>query len=718
MEEVSQALDKLNPVQRGAVCAPAGHCLVLAGAGSGKTQVLVQRFIWLHQTQAVPLHGIWAATFSNKAAAQMRWRIQAQLPDADLRLWIGTFHGLAHRLLCQHWQAAGLVKNFQIIDTDNQLRLLRHISRALAVDIEIATPQWLHGILSWIGTQKEHGRRPQHIQPCLQNPEFELRRTIYLHYQQQCEQTGLVDFSELLLRAHELLRDNPTLLAQYRRRFQHLLVDEFQDTNTLQYAFIRLLAGESAQVFVVGDDDQAIYSWRGAKVENVRHFLNDFPDVHLLRLEQNYRSTATILQAANAVIAHNSGRIGKQLWTEREKGHLITLFMARDHIDETHYLLKRVRQWVAAGGRYDDIAVLYRNNAQSRSFEETLLSEAIPHCIRGSLRFFERAEVRDTVAWLRLLVNPDDDLAFERVVNRPARGIGERTLQLLRQQARQYNCSLWELSQQLTANHQKHSLPSRALNALSAFIALVTQLKNKISGLTVAQQVTNVIHHSNLYQYWLKQSRSVLEWEARRDNFQELIAVAAHFDQQPINNENSLPAFLAHIALVLAAGEEQTTTENSVQLMTLHAAKGLEFPLVFLVGMEEGIFPSPRALESADGLEEERRLAYVGMTRAREQLICSYARSRYLYGQRQENPPSRFLSEIPSELCAPSPLLSSPLSHYPIAIAAKVQHHVYGEGVVMGYQGQGDYTQIQIQFKESGCKWLVLAYADLKILPA
>ncbi|MGL4693232.1 MAG: UvrD-helicase domain-containing protein, partial [Stenotrophomonas maltophilia] len=423
--DVSHLLDGLNPAQREAVSAPPGHHLVLAGAGSGKTRVLIHRIAWLNEVCGVPTHGIFAVTFTNKAAGEMRHRIDLQLSQGSRGAWIGTFHGLAHRLLRLHFQDAKLPDSFQVMDSDDQLRLVKRVVQQLEIDDGKFPPKQ---IAWWINEQKDEGRRPQHIQPEPHDAWLETMRQAYAAYQERCDRAGLVDFAELLLRAHELLRDNPALLAHYRSRFREILVDEFQDTNAIQYAFVRVLAGETGHVFVVGDDDQAIYGWRGAKVENVQRFLKDFPGAQTVRLEQNYRSTANILGAANAVIAHNPDRIGKELWTDSGDGDPIDLYAAYNEMDEARYVVERARQWVRDGGSYGDVAVLYRSNAQSRAFEEALLSEQVPYRVYGGMRFFERAEIKDALAYLRLMTNRNDDAAFERAVNTPTRGIGDRTL--------------------------------------------------------------------------------------------------------------------------------------------------------------------------------------------------------------------------------------------------------------------------------------------------
>src|SRR5690606_33765213 len=485
--DVSHLLDGLNPAQREAVTAPAGHYLVLAGAGSGKTRVLTHRIAWQNEVHGVPAHGILAVTFTNKAAAEMRGRAEGLLRHGARGMWIGTFHGLCHRLLRLHWQEAKLPEGFQVLDSDDQLRLVKRVVQQLELDEARFPPRQ---IACWINSQKDEGRRPQHLQPAAGDAWLEAMQKAYALYQERCDRAGLVDFAELLLRAHELLRDNAALLAHYRRRFGEILVDEFQDTNAIQYAFVRVLAGASpdgsgGHVFVVGDDDQAIYGWRGAKVENVQRFLADFGSSNgggatTLRLEQNYRSSANILNAANAVIAHNPDRLGKQLWTDSGEGEPIDLYAAYNEIDEARFVVERIRQWVRDGGSHGDTAILYRSNAQSRAFEEALLGEEIPYRVYGGMRFFERAEIKDTLAYLRLVANRDDDAAFERAVNTPARGIGERTLSEVRQRARADGVSLWEAARRCATGD---ALAARARNALGTFLALVDALDTEVAEL-------------------------------------------------------------------------------------------------------------------------------------------------------------------------------------------------------------------------------------------
>ena len=734
--DVSHLLDGLNSAQREAVTAPAGHYLVLAGAGSGKTRVLTHRIAWLNEVHGVPAHGILAVTFTNKAAAEMRGRTEALLqrtrPGAGARgMWIGTFHGLAHRLLRLHWQEAKLPEGFQVLDSDDQLRLVKRVVQQLELDEARFPPRQ---IAWWINAQKDEGRRPQHLQPAAGDAWLDVMQKAYALYQERCDRAGLVDFAELLLRAHELLRDNPALLSHYRRRFGELLVDEFQDTNAIQYGFVRLLAGTSGHVLVVGDDDQAIYGWRGAKVENVQRFLADFPGATTLRLEQNYRSSANILNAANAVIVHNPDRLGKQLWTDSGEGDPIDLYAAYNEIDEARFVVERVRQWMRDGGSYGDAAILYRSNAQSRAFEEALLAEQVPYRVYGGQRFFERAEIKDTLAYLRLVANRDDDAAFERAVNTPTRGIGERTLGEVRQCARGEALSLWEATRRCAGTG---ALSARARNALAGFMALIDALAGEIAGLPLQEKIDHVLARSGLRAHYAAESKGSLD--SRTDNLDELVSVASRFVQREDDEESAalseLVAFLSYAALEAGEGQAQAG-EDGVQLMTLHSAKGLEFPLVFLAGLEEGLFPSGKSLEEAGRLEEERRLAYVGITRARQKLVLSYAETRRIHGMDMYGVPSRFLREIPAALLQevrPRVQVSRPMAasmprrdlpgkgmgHAAIEapgirLGQNVRHPTFGTGFVTDVEGSGAHARVQVNFDDVGSKWLVLAYANLQ----
>jgi DNA helicase-2/ATP-dependent DNA helicase PcrA len=728
--DVSHLLDALNPAQREAVSAPPGHYLVLAGAGSGKTRVLTHRIGWLNEVVGVPAHGILAVTFTNKAAAEMRGRVESLLRHGTRGMWVGTFHGIAHRLLRMHWQEAGLPESFQVLDADDQLRLVKRIVQSLELDESRFPPRqaaW------WINAQKDEGRRPASIQPAGGDMYGKTLLRVYEEYELRCRRAGLVDFAEILLRAHEIWLEHPALLAHYRQRFGHLLVDEFQDTNSVQYAFVRLLAGDSGQVFVVGDDDQAIYGWRGAKVENVQRFLEDYPGATTIRLEQNYRSTGNILAAANAVIAHNPQRLGKNLWTSDGAGEPIDLYVAYNEVDEARYVVERVQSWRRAGGLAADCAVLYRSNAQSRAIEEQLLAEGLPYRVYGGQRFFERMEIKDALAYLRLVANRDDDASFERAVNTPPRGIGERTLDEVRRFARGQALSLWQAAGRLAGEGGRDAaLAGRARNALAGFTQLVDGLARDLDGLQLHEQFDAVLERSGLRAHYVAESRGQVD--SRSDNLDELVSVASRFerrDDEEAEGMTELVAFLAYASLEAGEGQAEAG-EDGVQLMTLHSAKGLEFPQVFLVGLEEGLFPGQRSMEDAARLEEERRLAYVGLTRARRKLTLTYAESRRLHGMEMLGTPSRFLREIPAALLQevrPRAGLRQPawggnnaarirgggpaIDVPALKLGQRVRHASFGAGIVVDAEGSGAHARVQVNFEDGGAKWLVLAYANL-----
>ncbi|MDQ7017146.1 MAG: DNA helicase II [Gammaproteobacteria bacterium] len=722
--ETSTLLERLNDAQRRAVSAAADqHLLVLAGAGSGKTRVLTHRMAWLCQQHHLSPYSLLAVTFTNKAAAEMRSRLGELLQMPVSGLWVGTFHGLAHRLLRLHWQEAGLPQNFQIIDSDDQLRLAKRIVKELGLDDK----RWPPKQAVWfINARKEEGRRAAHLE-AHGNPIEQGWIRIYLAYEAACQRGGQVDFAELLLRVVELLRDNDSLREHYQNRFSHLLVDEFQDSNELQYAWLRLLTGEHGTLFAVGDDDQSIYGWRGAKVANLLNFEQDLKGSEVIRLEQNYRSTALILKAANALISNNDNRLGKELWTAGEEGEPLTLYTAYDERDEARFVCQQVQNWVDNGGRRDEMAVLYRSNAQSRIFEEALISAVIPYRVYGGLRFFERAEIKDSLAYLRLLNNPHDDISFERAVNHPPRGIGVRTVEQIRLQAQQGQVSLWEATEQLLA---AKTLKGRAASALAGFLTLMEQINTHCNGLDLGAQVEQVVEGSGLKIHFEKDRSD--KGRARVENLQELVGAAGSFQGDAHAEMSPLDAFLAHAAL--EAGETQGGEwEDCLQLMTLHSAKGLEFPVVFMVGIEEGLFPHQRTLEEPKQLEEERRLCYVGITRARQQLYLCHAENRRLYGRELYPQPSRFLEELPAEclqelrprLNVRRPVYRSAASNQAAAptprgrgqgVGKRVRHSKFGEGVVTDTEGQGDHARVQVNFATAGSKWLVLSYAKLEYL--
>lgn len=725
--DLDDKLTTLNPAQHHAVTTPPGHQLVLAGAGSGKTRVLVHRIAFLIQRLDVSPHSILSVTFTNKAAAEMRHRIEDMLGHSPAGMWVGTFHGLAHRLLRAHWQEAGLVENFQILDSDDQQRLIKRVIRDLGLDEQ----RWPAKQAQWfINGQKDEGIRPQGIQAS-GDLFLATMRGIYEAYEAACTRTGVIDFAELLLRALDLWRNNPGgILQHYQKRFRHILVDEFQDTNAVQYAWLRMLAQGGESLMVVGDDDQSIYGWRGAKIENIQQFDQDFADAEIIRLEQNYRSTANILNAANALIANNSGRLGKELRTDVGDGEPLSLYAAFNEHDEARYVVESIEDALRKDGlKRSEIAILYRSNAQSRVLEEALLREKIPYRIYGGQRFFERAEIKNAMAYLRLLDGRGNDAALERIINVPARGIGEKSIETIREYARAHDVHMWEAIRLMLANKV---LPGRASGALAGFIELIEILAEQVLAMPLHQMTQVVIEKSGLLAY--HEAEKGEKGQARVENLEELVSAARTFENDEDDELSPLQAFLTHASL--EAGDTQAAeNEDSIQLMTLHSAKGLEFPLVFLVGMEEGLFPHKMSLEEPGRLEEERRLAYVGITRAMQKLVISYAETRRLYGSETYNKVSRFVREIPAPLIqevrlsnsvsrpvntssmgGSSLFAGSAVPQTPFSLGQRVQHSLFGEGTILNFEGAGAQARVQVNFENEGSKWLMLAYAKLEAI--
>ncbi|HGN1542983.1 TPA: DNA helicase II [Proteus mirabilis] len=717
--DVSYLLEGLNDKQREAVAAPRVNMLVLAGAGSGKTRVLVHRIAWLLSVEQASPFSIMAVTFTNKAAAEMRHRIEDLIGTSQGGMWIGTFHSLAHRLLRAHYLDAGLPQDFQIIDSDDQYRLIRRIVKSMALDDK----QWPPRQGMWyINGKKDEGLRPQHIQT-YGNPVETTWLKVYQAYQEACDRAGLVDFAELLLRAHELWLNKPQILEHYQHRFTNILVDEFQDTNRIQYAWIRMLAGQTGKVMIVGDDDQSIYGWRGAQVENIQNFLNEFPGAETIRLEQNYRSTSNILKAANALIANNSDRLGKNLWTEGAEGEPISLYCAFNDLDEARYVVGRIKRWHEEGGALADCAILYRSNAQSRIMEEALLQANMPYRIYGGQRFFERQEIKDALSYMRLTANRHDDASFERVVNTPTRGIGDRTLDVVRQVARDNQITLWESALQVIEHKM---LAGRAIAAIARFLELIETLANETADMPLHVQTDRIIRDSGLKAMYEQEKGE--KAQARIENLEELVTATRQFSYQD-EDEDLMPlqAFLSHAALESGEGQADAY-QDAVQLMTLHSAKGLEFSQVFIVGVEEGMFPSQMSLDEGGRLEEERRLAYVGVTRAMKKLTLTYAENRRLYGKEVSHRPSRFIGELPKECVEEVRLratVSRPVNHHrlgtPIvsndtgySLGQRVKHPKFGEGTIINIEGRGEHCRLQIAFNGEGIKWLVAAFARLE----
>ena len=723
--DTSPILDTLNDAQRAAVSAPVGPVLVLAGAGSGKTRVLTHRIAWVIATEGVSPHSILAVTFTNKAAHEMRGRIEKLLGVPGSAMWVGTFHGIAHRLLRLHWREANLPQSFQILDGEDQLRLIKKIVRAMELD----EARWVPREIQWfINHNKDEGFRPATLKDAGDPTRRQLIR-IYSEYEAQCQRTGVIDFAEMLLRAHELWRDNPAVLAHYRRRFRHVLIDEFQDTNAIQYAWALQVAGPEGAPFIVGDDDQSIYRWRGARVENLTRFSRDYPNAKMYRLEQNYRSTGNILKAANTLISNNTGRLGKNLWTAGVDGERIKLYGAFNERDEAEFVMNRIREWMNHGGLRRDVAILYRSNAQSRVFEEVFMSARIPYKVYGGLRFFERAEIKDALAYLRLISSRADDASFERVVNLPTRGIGAKSLDVIRDQAKAAGTHLWTAAAHCIANG---ALGPKAETAVNGFLKLIDQLAADIAGLELHEQVDHVINNSGLVEHHKKEKAD--RGEARVENLNELVSAARGFEPDVANVSEDgvdeklppLESFLAHA--VLESGEGQAAKwEDCVQMMTLHTAKGLEFPVVFLCGMEDGLFPHQRSLNDPEGIEEERRLCYVGTTRAMKQLYLTYAEQRRLHGMDNFGTPSRFISEIPEDLVEevrPRIQISRPVAagrfKAPVEelapgvrLGARVRHKKFGEGVILKVEGHGPQANIQVNFASLGVKIMMLEYLEV-----
>jgi DNA helicase II / ATP-dependent DNA helicase PcrA len=720
MDTIDHLLDTLNEQQRAAVSASAGNLLILAGAGSGKTRVLVHRMAWLIENCGISPYSILAVTFTNKAAHEMRGRIESLLNHSVNNMWVGTFHGLAHRLLRMHWRDAKLEASFQILDADDQYRLIRRIMKQFQLD----ESKWPPKQVQWfINKEKEAGRRANQVTNYDNSFFVETMLKVYHAYEEMCERSHLVDFAELLLRSLELLQNNPEIAAHYQQRFVHILVDEFQDTNKLQYTWLKQLKTPKNYWMAVGDDDQSIYSWRGACVDNIHHFTHDFPNVTTIRLEQNYRSTQTILNAANAVISNNTNRLGKKLWSQGNDGNLISLYPAFNERDEAYYISSKIQEALNRGSRTRDIAILYRSNAQSRVLEEQLIDKHIPYRIYGGLKFYDRAEIKDAIAYLRLLVNRFDDASFERVINTPTRGIGNSTLNVLRITARENSYSLWHTAEFVL---KQNKLPARAANALQNFIQLINTMDEDLASQSLGELIESTLTQSGLRTHFQKDNSE--KGLSRLENLDELVNAASQFAPE----DPDLPVlgqFLSHIALE-TAGEKGDQHTDCVNLMTLHAAKGLEFPVVFISGMEEDLFPHKMSIDTEAGLEEERRLCYVGITRAMEKLVITYAECRRLHGMEKYNAASRFIEEIPEALIQserPRAKVSRPSyntvmddiplddDHY-LRIGQRVKHKNFGIGVITNYEGQGEHMRLQVKFDQVGTKWLVASFAKLEAI--
>ena len=723
--DVSHILEHLNDKQREAVTSEKQHLMVLAGAGSGKTRVLVHKIAWEVEALRKNPATIMAVTFTNKAAAEMRSRIEELLEAPMIDTWVGTFHGLAHRMLKRFHKEAGLTSGFTILDSDDQLRIIKRIAKEMSLD-EASWPsrqsQWQ--INSW----KDEGFRSGQVDDHGDHFKENINK-IYKEYEAVCLRDNLVDFGELLLRSYEVVRDNPSVRTFFHSRFKSILVDEFQDTNTIQYNWLLEIASDQATIIAVGDDDQSIYGWRGAKVENVDSFIKTFDDTEVVRLEQNYRSTNIILGAANALIENNADRLGKNLWTEKLEGEQIVLYQAYNEQDEARFVADVLRDWMGKGEMYEDAAVLYRSNAQSRALEEALLRASIPYRIYGGQRFYERMEIKNAIAYLKIIFNHSDNPAFERSISNPTRGVGEKTLAKIRGTARQFNISYIKASAKLI---DEGSISGKGGAGLRSYLEFIARCKEFIEENPLSDLMEEIIKTSGLVAYHAKEPGE--KGKTRVENLQELVSATTNFEQSIKEDKPFKEIAEQYLDMIsLDSGDRQASEhDDAAQLMTLHSAKGLEFKLVIMTGLEESLFPHGRSMENPAQLEEERRLCYVGITRAMEKLYITHAESRRLHGSDTFNPPSRFLREIPKALIneiRPRAQTNIPYNRKDftetkfefeeeigIALGQRVAHKTFGEGVVLNYEGSGEAARVQINFSKAGTKWLVMAYANLEKL--
>ena len=721
--DVSHILDNLNDDQRNAVTSEKQHLLVLAGAGSGKTRVLVHKVAWEVEALGKNPSSIMAVTFTNKAANEMRSRIETLLQSQIFDSWVGTFHGLSHKLLKRFHKEADLSSGFTILDSDDQLRIIKRISKEFNLD-EATWParqsQWQ--INSW----KDEGIRSSKVN---EDGDFytETVNKIYKEYEETCNRDDLVDFGELILKSYEVIKKSPSVKTFFESRFESVLIDEFQDTNTIQYKWLQEIASAKTKITAVGDDDQSIYGWRGAKVEHVNSFTEDYNNTEVIRLEQNYRSTSVILNAANSLIDNNKDRLGKNLWTEKIEGENIILYQAYNEQDEARYVADVLKDWMHKGGAYEETAILYRSNAQSRAIEEALLRISIPYRIYGGLRFYERLEIKNAIAYLKVIFNNNDNPSFERSVSNPTRGVGERTLNKIRQTSKKYNISYIKASAKLI---DEGNISGRGGAGLKDYLEFVAGCKNFIEENTLSELMELIIKETGLYAYHGKEAGE--KGKTRTENLEELITATKNFEQsikEEITNSQIAEKYLDIISL--DSGDRQASEhDDAAQLMTMHSAKGLEFKLVILTGLEESLFPHGRSMESSSQLEEERRLCYVAITRAMEKLYITHAESRRLHGTDTFNPPSRFLKEIPKDLIdeiRPRAQTNIPYNRKDfnetkiefemdigISLGQKVRHKKFGEGIVLNYEGSGESARVQVNFEDSGTKWLVMSYANLE----
>jgi len=705
-------LETLNKEQIKAVTIENESALILAGAGSGKTKVLTSRISWLIHNQITNPAGLLAVTFTNKAAKEMLMRVTDQLPIHTRGMWVGTFHGLCNRMLRIHHREVKFPETFQILDSSDQLSAIKRLMKVINVDTETYPPK---EIQYFINGKKDEGIRSNHFKPY--DSHTKKINEIYGEYEKQCQREGVADFPELLLACYELLKNNLSIKEHYQQRFKHILIDEFQDTSELQYKWLKLLAGKDNFIFAVGDDDQSIYAFRGARVSNMQDLEKDFKIKKIIKLEQNYRSKNNILNAANAIIDNNTNRLGKNLWAASGDGDPIHQYVGISDYDEANFILDEIKMLHRSGVNYSQIAILYRSNAQSRVLEHAIVSNNIPYRVYGGLRFFERAEIKNALAYLRLISNKTDDNAFLRIINFPTRGIGARTIEQLQDHAKVNNCSLWEAAKKIESQNEniKKGVPF--------FVQLIKNLEDEIQGVSIAESIESIITHSGLKDHYLKDKDGI----NRVSNLEELVSAAVTFiNTTEIENEAlTLVEFLNFTSL--ESGELQASAgDDALQLMTIHSSKGLEFDVVFITGLEDGLCPHEQSLSEADGLEEERRLMYVAVTRAKNKLYLTLAQSRILHGQTRYNIPSRFLDEIPDQLLKrlnslkkqdviTSPIKTAPYSEskHEIKIGSTVIHPKFGQGVVTGYEGNENDLRIQIKFSTHGVKWLAMEFAKL-----
>ena len=711
--------NSLNDQQLIAVNCNEGNKLVLAGAGSGKTRVLTYRIAKLIQDFNVRPSDVLALTFTNKASREMKDRIESILKISSQGLWFGTFHGICRRILKIHWREAELSERFTILDSQDQLRLIKRILKGNNYDEKLYDPK---SIQSFINRKKDNGQRSDNIS----DKDDEVYVAIFKEYENILKQTMSVDFADLILKTYELFRSHTQILNYYTKRFKHIMVDEFQDTNLLQFKLLKLLNNDTGSLYAVGDDDQSIYGWRGALSKNIKSFTDQFTDVEIFKLEQNYRSTNKILKVANSLISHNKNRLGKELWTASERGETVKIFEAYNNDEESSFIVDKIKMLERDGYKKSEIAILYRNNFLSRRLEEELNGRGIPYIIYGGFRFFERSEIKDMIAYLRVIVNPDDDTAFERTINNPPRGIGQKTIDIIRKLAKADNRSLWKTIKSVQ-NQNNDEISSRVKTSLTNYISLIEIISNEINDLSLDEILIKIYKESKLKSYYSEQKGE--EAISKQENIEELFITAENFIKNNYDSENIIDDFLDNAAL--EAGDYQSKLDNDpVQLMTIHSAKGLEFPVVFLTGLEEGIFPNENRKSGEDFLEEERRLCYVAITRAMKSLYITFANARYLHGSYNYLMPSRFISEIPDELLESVksdnyqhvksknviPLRKKDDHKHGFKIGQRVKHQKFGSGVVLSYEGEDDNLKLYINFEDYGSKWLVLTYAHLEFL--